>query len=134
MIFASQEHKDFFMKKASELKADTYLKTLIYTIGICPDTRSRWSSFYDEADRSIRLEVINQGWQTSGSLNVTRLAFQLFTDGTPTALTYSEDDVEHEDFRECQKYSVSDIFCCGYAPFFVQAVQLRYPEFFHQQS
>ena len=70
--------------------------------------------------------------QTGTSAKVMRLAFQLFTDGTPTA--YSGEDCEKEDFRECQKYSVSDVFCCEYAPYFMQSVQIRYPEYFPERS
>ncbi len=82
------------------------------------------------ANRLIKPEVLQEGWQTSGSNRITRLAFQLFTDGTPTAITFDEKDNSQEDFRECQFYSVSDIFCCENAPFFVEAVKLRYPYYF----
>ncbi|WP_101698685.1 DUF6075 family protein [Clostridium minihomine] len=128
--FVDEEHYDFFMQKVSAFGADCYLKALIYTIGICPDTRNQWNSIYDKSNHSIKLEVINEGWQTSGSVKVTRLAFQLFTDGTPTAYTYDDQDNEVPDIKECRQYSVSDIFCCSYAPFFVEAIKLRYPEYF----
>lgn len=84
-MFASKEHYEFFKQTCERLNADCYLKALIYTVGISEDTRSRWSSFYDEKERTIKPEVINSGWQTSGSVRITRLAFQLFTDSTPTA-------------------------------------------------
>ena len=66
----------------------------------------------------------------SGSVRITRLAFQLFTDSTPTAIEYDKDDNPQYSFKECQLYSVSDTFCCSYAPFFVEAVKLRYPDYF----
>lgn len=131
ILFKDQEHKEFYYNQLTSLKKnDVYHKALVYTVGICPDTRRHWSEFYDEADRCISPEVINKGWQTSGSLNVTRLALQLFTDGTPTAYTYDEQDNEVSDIKECSRYSVSDIFCCEYAPFFVESIKLRYPEYF----
>lgn len=125
-MFASKEHYEFFKQTCERLNADCYLKALIYTVGISEDTRSRWSSFYDEKERTIKPEVINSGWQTSGSVRITRLAFQLFTDSTPTAIEYDKDDNPQYSFKECQLYSVSDTFCCSYAPFFVEAVKLRY--------
>ena len=70
-------------------------------------------------------ESLHSEWQTGGSLKVTRLAFQLFTDGTPSAFLC----LDKPDIVECKRYSVSDIFCCGYAPFFVEAIKLRYPEY-----
>ncbi|MGE4485879.1 MAG: DUF6075 family protein, partial [Oscillospiraceae bacterium] len=80
-----------------------------YAVGICPDTRRRWQSFYDEADRSIKPEVINEGWQTGTTYKITRLAYQLFTDGTPTAITYDEKDSPTENFKECSQYIFREI-------------------------
>lgn len=133
-MFESEEHYSFYIEKVEKLNPDAYLKALIYAVGICPDTRRRWQSFYDEADRSIKPEVINEGWQTGTTYKITRLAYQLFTDGTPTAVTYDEKDNQTEDFKECSRYSVSDIFCCEYAPFFVEAIKLRYPEYFSSRN
>lgn len=133
-MFESEEHYNFYFEKVGKLHADNYLKALIYAVGICPDTRRRWLSFYDESERSIKPEVINEGWQTGTSSKVTRLAYQLYTDGTPTANTYDEQDRETQDFKECSRYSVSDIFCCEYAPFFVEAIKLRYPEYFSRRN
>ena len=132
MLFANDDHYNFFKEKVKTLKPDCYLKALIYTIGVCDDTRSRWNKIYNEKSRSIDPDQLNQPWQTGTSAKVMRLAFQLFTDGTPTA--YSGEDCETEDFSECQKYSVSDIFCCEFAPYFIQAVQIRYPEYFQERS
>ena len=56
------------------------------------------------------------GWQTSGSIRVVRLAFNLYTDGTLSVGDYEGRD---EQVRECREYSVSDIFCCGYSRFFL---------------
>lgn len=133
-MFESEEHYSFYIEKVEKLNPDAYLRALIYAVGICPDTRRRWQSFYDEADRSIKPEVINEGWQTGTTYKITRLAYQLFTDGTPTAVTYDEKDNQTEDFKECSRYSVSDIFCCEYAPFFVEAIKLRYPEYFSSRN
>ena len=30
---------------------------------------------------------------------------------------------------QCRRYSVEDLFCCCYAPYFWQAIQIRYPEY-----
>ena len=73
----------------------------------------------------IKPECLHQGWQTNGSVKVVRLAFNLYTDGTPSVDDYKRKD---EQINECREYSVSDIFCCGYALYFWQGIQLRYPE------
>lgn len=129
MLFADEEHYQFYLEKTERLQPDCYLRALIYTVGICPDTRYRWTRLYDERTRCIEPEQVNEPWQTDGSSKVTRLAFQLFTDGTPSALTDTENNREKEDFAECQRYSVSDVFCCEYAPYFMEAVKIRYPEY-----
>lgn len=55
-----------------------------------------------------------------------RLAFNLYTDGMPSVDDYESRD---EQVSECREYSVSDIFCCGYAMYFWQGIQLRYSEY-----
>lgn len=134
MMFASKEHYEFYHQTTKRLKADCYLSSLVYTVGISEDTRRRWNSFYDEKNREIKLQVVNEPWQTGTSKKITHLAFQLYTDGTPTASTYDENDGEIQNFKECQRYSVSDIFCCSLAPFFVEAIKVRYPEYFTCRS
>ena len=132
--FADDRHLGFYTEQTDRLKPDCYLKALIYTLGICDDTRRRFDSIYDAKDRSIVPETLYAEWQTSGSMKVTRLAFQLFTDTTPTARTYDEAKNRIiEDYDECKRYSVSDIFCCGYAPYFYEAIKLRYPEYLRER-
>jgi hypothetical protein len=123
--FAGNEHLKFYNEQAYRLSPDCYLKALIYTLGICDDTRRNFGSLYDVIHRRIVPEEVNAEWQTGSSLRVTRLAFQLFTDVTPSAYLRPG----NPDFDECARYSVSDIFCCGYAPFFFEAIKLRYPEY-----
>ena len=72
------------------------------------------------------LHAVVQIWQTSGSLKVVRMAFNLYCNGTPSVFDY--DDAE-EQVDECRRYTVEELFCCAYAPYFWQAVQIRYPEY-----
>jgi hypothetical protein len=123
--FASDKHRLFYASQSQKLMPDIYLKSLIYTLGMCHDTRRNFDSIYDRDSRRINPRAIDEPWQTGSSLKVTRLAFQLFTDSTPSAFKGG-----HDNFGECRRYSVSDIFCCPFAPYFVEAVRLRYPEYF----
>jgi len=122
--FVDEAHKAFYEQQSLNLKPDIYLRSLLYTLGMCGDTRRHFDSIYDAGLRGIDPQAIREPWQTGASLKVTRLAFQLFTDSTPTA--YLDDAAS---FDECKKYSVSDIFCCSYASFFIEAINLRYPEY-----
>ena len=125
LFFANKVHREFYEQYLCGQTPDAYTKALIYTLGICGDTRRNIRSLYDFDDKSIKPDAITEGWQTSGSIRITRLAFNLFTDRPATA--YNEN--VSGDFDECRMYSVSDIFCCEFAPYFVEAIKLRYPEF-----
>ena len=103
---------------------------MIYILGISEDTRNHFSQIYDIKSGFIKPECLHQGWQTSGSVRVVRLAFNLYTDGTPSVDDYKRKD---EQIGECRGYSVSDIFCCGYAMYFWQGIKLRYPEYCQKQ-
>ena len=52
--------------------------------------------------------------------------FMQMANGTPSV--DDEQDTE-EQVDECRRYSVEDLFCCCYAPYFWQAIQIRYPEY-----
>jgi hypothetical protein len=130
VCFANYEHLEFYSKQSARLNPDCYLKALIYTLGICSDTRRRFDLIYNVKDRCIVPETINSEWQTGGSLKVTRLAFQLFTDTAPSAFLCPD----NPDVVECKRYSVSDIFCCGFAPYFTEAIKLRYPEYMYARG
>ena len=81
------------------------------------------SLVYDFKTGCVKTECLHEGWQTSGSLKVVRMAFNLYRNGTPSVLDY--DDAE-EQVDECRRYTVEELFCCAYAPYFWQAVQIRY--------
>ena len=131
MVFANEEHEKFYYEKLEQARhQDCYHKALIYILGISEGTRNHFSQIYDMKSGFIKPECLHQGWQTSGSVRVVRIAFNLYTDGTPSVDDYKRKD---EQIRECREYSVSDIFCCGYALYFWQGIKLRYPEYCQKQ-
>lgn len=132
MVFANEEHEKFYYEKLGQARyQDCYHKALIYILGISEDTRNHFSQIYDIKSGYIKTECLHQGWQTSGSVRVVRLAFNLYTDGTPSVDDYKRKD---EQIDECREYSVSNIFCCGYAMYFWQGIKLRYPEYCQKQK
>jgi hypothetical protein len=42
--------------------------------------------------------------------------------------TYTDADGYESDLPS-RMYAVDEIFCCGYAPYFYEAIKLRYPEY-----
>ena len=121
--FKDEKHREFYEEKTQVLESSEYLKSLIYLIGLSSTTRGRWNEIFQEEDGIIKPEVLKASWQTGTSLKILRLAFQLYTDST-----VSDTDFEtgEQDIEECRRYSVSDIFCCEYAPFFAEALKIRY--------
>ena len=105
---------------------DVYHKALIYCLGICGDTRRNVERIYDFESGCVKTECLKEGWQTSGSLRVVRLAFNLYCNGTPSV--YDLED-QYDQLEECGRYTVENLFCCRYAPYFWQAVKIRYPEY-----
>ncbi len=90
------------------------------------DTRRNVDSIYDFKTGCVKTECLHEGWQTSGSMKVVRMAFNLYCNGTPSVDDYTKTE---EQVNECRQYTVEDLFCCAYAPFFWQAIQIRYPEY-----
>jgi len=125
VCFADDEHLAFYNEQSIRLNPDCCLKALVYALGICSDTRRRFNSIYNIKDKCIVPNTLHSEWQTGSSLKAMRLAFQLFTDSTPSVfLKPSAPDVD-----ECKRYSVSDVFSCSLAPYFVEAIKLRYPDY-----
>lgn len=92
-------------------------------LGVCADTRAHFDDLFDVAEHGIKLDGLQEGWQTGGTRKVTRLAFNLWN-----GCTYDSP----EDADVCKRspfYGVDEIFCCGYQPYFMQAVRLRFPEY-----
>ncbi len=132
MVFKDEEHEKFYYGKLAQARyQDCYHKALIYVLGISEDTRNHFSQIYDMKSGYIKTECLHQGWQTSGSVRAVRLAFNLYTGGTPSVEDYRRKD---EQISECMEYSVSDIFCCGYALYFWEGIKLRYPEYCCRQK
>lgn len=127
IIFISNAHEKFYYEKLKEVREqDVYHKALCYCLGINDDTRRNIRSIYDFKTGSVKPECLHEGWQTSGSVRVVRMAFNLYCNGTPSVYEY--EDAE-EQIDECRQYTAEELFCCAYAPYFWQAIQIRYPEY-----
>ena len=114
--FSSDAHKHFFFEQLNKSgSADCYHQALFYVLGLNADTRQHINRLFDYKERSIRVEGLNEGWQTSGSQRLCRLAFNLWNG-------YAEPG------EECSS-TPYNLFDCGYAPYMLDAIRLRYPEY-----
>lgn len=128
VTFSGQKHKDFYLEYLPKCRyQDVYHEALVYCLGISEDTRRNAERIYDFQSGCVKTECLQEGWITSGSARIVRLAFNLYCNGTPSVSDY-ENDAEKA-LNESREYSVEEVFCCTYAPYFWEAVKIRYPEY-----
>ena len=95
-------------------KSSNY-SSFFYCVGISEDTRNHVDRMFDFKERLIKPEALHEGWQTGGSARLTRLAFNLWNG-----------------YVEKGEESLStpyEMFDCGYAPYFYEAIRIKYPEY-----
>ncbi len=115
--FASAEHSDFFLRMMSEArKNDCYQQSFFFMSWGLPRKHGPTSArcLISKQD-CIKPEGMHGGWQTSGTVRVCRLAFNLWNGYT---------EPEHSN-----AYSPEDLFCCEFAPYFMEGMKIRYPEY-----
>lgn len=80
IIFISEAHEKFYYEKLKEVRyQDVYHKALCYCLGISDDTRRNIKSIYDFKTGNVKTKCLHEGWQTSGSVRVVRMAFNLYS-------------------------------------------------------
>lgn len=129
MLFIDNKQKEFFLKKVAELgiENDVERLALVYALSLTSNCRARFSHCYDTKERCVRADVLKCGWVTSADSKAIRLGFHLFTWGTPTAFSITDNEKREEEIR---RYLPIELFCCSLAPYFVEAIKIRYPEYF----
>lgn len=119
--FASKEHENFFLTMLKKCgNTDCYHRAFFYCIGISETSRANVGRLFDFEKHHIKPEGLHEGWQTGGTVRLTRLAFNLWNGY-----------MEPENERMSTPY---EIFDCGYAPYFYEAIRQRYPEYGRELS
>lgn len=114
--FASKAHRDFYYDMMAQCRRqDCYHQAFFYVMGIAPETRANIRQMFDFKTDCIEPDGMCGGWQTSGTVRVCQLAFNLWNG-------YSED-------RKGDEYTPYDLFCCEFATYFMEGIKLRYPEY-----
>ena len=127
MLFMDYEHEVFFWKKAKELDilGDVERMSLVYLLSLSRNCRDRFERCYDVKNRCGRANVLEESWPTSTDRKAIRLGFNLFNWGAPT----TEHMGDKRKIRELEFYLPTEIFSTTYAPYFWQAIQIRFPEY-----
>jgi len=124
MRYINSAHQEFYETKTASLGTDCVLQSLLYLIGLTEITRENFHKFYNRDDGSIQPQVLSEPWQTPSTLRLTRLVLNLHS-GISSDL-----DEETGETRNTAAYAVNAIFCCDLAPYFAEAVRLRFPEYY----
>jgi hypothetical protein len=117
--FHNSEHEAFFYRMLAERRCtDSYHRALFYTLGLSEDTRAHIQELFDFSDGGIKSKGLSASWQTGGSISICRLAFNLWNGWIQTGE---------------ERYSTPyELFDCEAAPYFFEAIRLRYPEYNRQ--
>lgn len=116
MRFSDEIHEKAYAAMVQRMNAadDVYRLALAYLLTLDPVCKEHIEQIYDFDEKCIKLNCLSAGWQTGTSIKTTRLAFNLFTGHLYWC------DEEDRVF-----VSPSEIFCCSYAPYYVEAMKLR---------
>lgn len=130
IAFKDKAHEEFYFTYLSKCRIqDVYHKALVYCLGISADTRNNIGQIYNFETDCINTDCLYEGWITGGSAKVVRMAFNLYCNRAPSVFKYDNVKKQLDEYR---RYTVGDLFCCGYAPYFWEAVKLRYPGYCNQ--
>lgn len=135
IMFADDKHKQIFdifcsRVNSSRLRSlDCYYYPVLYLLSLDEVLRNHALSVFDFEEGKIIPEGLNCPWQTGTSLKTTRLLFSLWNG-------YASDGEMYTDAEGYQRplpsnyYAPDEIFSCSYAPYYCEALRLRFPCYF----
>lgn len=111
-----QKKYDEILKRMSV--TSVYHHTLAYLIALDESCREHIDDMYDFEELVIKPTALNKAWQTSSSMQTTRLAFCLYTEST----VWCEEELDKD------KCAVYEIFRRNneYAPYYWEAIKICY--------
>ena len=97
--FRDTAHRDFFLENMMKCRVnDCYHRAFFYVMGIASETRANINQMFNFKEDCIEPEGMHGGWQTSGTVKVCHLAFNLWNG-------YAEEGRE-------RYFTPEELFCC----------------------
>ncbi len=128
--FYDIEHKKSFESILEKMHSkDCYHMSFAYLITLDTVCRKHINDLFDFTEDCIQLTALEQLWQTSTSRKTTRLAFNLWNGMCSDGKEYYDDEDGYNKTLPSRYFAVDEIFACSYAPYYYQAISLRYPEY-----
>lgn len=79
--FRDTAHRDFFLENMMKCRVnDCYHRAFFYVMGIASETRANINQMFNFKEDCIEPEGMHGGWQTSGTVKVCHLAFNLWNE------------------------------------------------------
>lgn len=124
MNFANRQHKEAFLQFLCQMaRQDCYHRAVAYLMALDAEIRKHPRDVFDFNEDCILPETaLRHGWQTGTSQKTTRLLMNLWNG-------WANDFDKNGDAFSSALYTVDEIFCCSYAPYYWEAIKLRYPEY-----
>ena len=115
ILFYNEEHESCFYKFVEMFgeKPDEYRLAAAYLLALDSECRRHYKDIFDFDEGVIKPEGLNREWQTGTSTKTTRLLFNLWNG--------------YQSEGEERYYTPEHIFACSYAPYYWQAIKLRFP-------
>lgn len=77
--FTSKEHENFYKTMIQQSgNSDSCHRAFFYCIGISDTTRRNIGRIFDFEQDRIKPDGLHEGWQTGGTVRITRFAFNLW--------------------------------------------------------
>ena len=109
-------------------KSDIERKVLAYLFSLDVVCCIHIREIYDFDENTIIPNALDKEWQTSTSRKTTRLAFNLFNGCCSDGETYIGSDT-FEELLPSAYFTPVNLFCCEYAPYYIEALKMRFPEY-----
>ena len=114
-------------------KSDIERKVLAYLFSLDVVCCIHIREIYDFDENTIIPNALDKEWQTSTSRKTTRLAFNLFNGCCSDGETYIGSDT-FEELLPSAYFTPVNLFCCEYAPYYIEALKMRFPEYFKEDE
>ena len=121
IMFKSKEHQQFYIDMMRKCRVnDTYHQAFFYVLGLTEKTRTNIKQLFNFKAGHIEFNGLKKAWQTSTTMRTCLLAFNLWNG--------------YEAEGENTNYSPINLFACEPAPYFIEGIKLRYPEYFKNHN
>ena len=101
---------------------DEYRLAVAYLLALDKECCKHYKDIFDFSEGVIKPEGLSKGWQTGTSTKTTRLMMNLWN-----GYQYEGEPLEEE--KPSSYYTPEHLFACSYAPYYWQAIKLRYPDY-----